>query len=352
MLFGIFSLISATLFVVLDAVDVAMTEAAVGTGVSTILILLTLASTGYRVSPRPAGRQVLALVVSVVLGTTMMYATLDMPDLGDPQAPVHTHEIAHYYTQVSPEEMGIPNMVTPLLASYRGYDTLGETAVVFTAGIGVLALIGRRRQRQPEIEAASSQVSSTNGAGAQHHRVLRIVGKQLVPPILLFACYVQAHGDFGPGGGFQAGVIFASGLMLYMLLYGIEKARQVIRPAVLEKLVAFGLLLYGGIGIVNLLQGGNFLDYRTLAHDPKHGLHYGIIGIELGVGITVAAVITTIIYTFADHLRTHILQRNDRLRRLQEGAASSTGVGPLPGGSAGAFPKAPQPESPYQEDPH
>ncbi len=318
MLFGIFSLISATLFVVLDAVDVAMTEAAVGTGVSTILILITLASTGYRVSPRPAGRQVLALAVSVVLGATMVYGTLDMPSLGSPDAPVHTHPIAQYYTEVSPVEMGIPNMVTPLLASYRGYDTLGETAVVFTAGIGVLALIGRRRRKDP-----LPIVEEFREGGANRHRVLRVISKQLIPPILLYACYVQAHGDFGPGGGFQAGVIFASGLMLFMLLFGVEHARRIIRPVVLEKLIALGLLIYGGVGLVNILQGGAFLDYRTLAHDPQHGLHYGILTIELGVGITVAAVITTIIYSFASHLRDHVMQRTLRLRQGADAAQTS-----------------------------
>lgn len=301
MLFGIFSFLSATLFVVLDAADVAMTEAAVGAGVSTILMLSTLAVTGHSVRTRPPRRQVLSIAVTVLLGAILVYATIDMPKLGDPTAPVQTDALAHHYIEVSPEETHIPNMVTPLLASYRGYDTLGETAVVFTAGIGVLALIGRRRRRDGvPVEAAEGP-----DATMDRHRVLRVVSKQLIPAILLYAGYVQAHGDFGPGGGFQAGVIFASGLMLYMLLVGIDQAERRITPKALERLIALGLLLYGGIGVVNLLQGGQFLDYRTLG---SHGLHYGIIGIELGVGITVTAVITSIIYCFAGHMRSHQLR--------------------------------------------
>lgn len=305
MLFGIFSLLSAALFVVLDAADVAMTEAAVGAGVSTILMLSTLAVTGHKVRERPLERDMVALGVTVVLGGALVYATVDMPRIGDPEAPVQADAVAERYIDGSYEETGIENMVTPLLASYRGYDTFGETAVVFTAGIGVLALIGRRRRRDGTPEVTSEGVDIT----ADRHRVLRVVGRQLIPSILLYAIYVQAHGDYGPGGGFQAGVIFASGLMLYMLLVGIDEAERVIKPAVLEKLIAVGLLIYGGTGVLNMLQGGAFLDYRTLSHDPKHGLHYGILAVELGVGVTVTAVITTIIYSFAGHLRTRIAVR-------------------------------------------
>lgn len=301
MLFGIFSLLSASFFVVLDAADVAMTEAAVGAGVSTILLLSTLAVTGYAVRPQPQRRQTIAIGVTVTLGAALVYGTIDMPALGAPDAPVQSDAVASHYIEESYEETGIDNMVTPLLASYRGYDTFGETAVVFTAGIGVLALIGRRRREDGVTPVETGE--GVDGMG-DRHRVLRVVGKQLIPAILMYAIYVQAHGDYGPGGGFQAGVIFASGLMLYMLLVGIDAAERVIRPKVLERLIAVGLLIYGGIGVVNMLQGGAFLDYRTLSSDPKHGLHYGIVGIEIGVGITVAAVITTIIFTFAGHMRS------------------------------------------------
>ena len=128
--------------------------------------------------------------------------------------------------------------------------------------------------------------------------LLRVMAKVLIPPILLFALYVQFHGDYGPGGGFQAGVIFAAGFVLYTLVFGLKQAQQVVGLGILKVLSAFGVLLYGGVGVATMILGGNFLDYDVLAHDPVHGQHLGILIIELGVGITVFAVMLTIFYTF------------------------------------------------------
>lgn len=146
MLTGIFSLLSATMFTLLDAVDVAFTEAAVGAGVSTVLMLGTLGLTTREEKPYPRSN-VMALLIVVITGAALIYGTLDMPFYGDANAPIHKH-VAPHYIEKSGEEIGIPNIVTSVLASYRGYDTLGETAVVFTAGIGVLALIGRVRRQE------------------------------------------------------------------------------------------------------------------------------------------------------------------------------------------------------------
>ena len=131
------------------------------------------------------------------------------------------------------------------------------------------------------------------------HVILRVLSKLLIPLIMLFALYVQFHGDYGPGGGFQAGVIFGAGIILYTLLFGLDQAKEVFRPRVLEILVAAGVLLYGGVGIAAIFAGGNFLDYDVLAHDPTHGQHLGILLVELGVGTTVAAVMATIFFQFA-----------------------------------------------------
>lgn len=132
-----------------------------------------------------------------------------------------------------------------------------------------------------------------------HHFILRVITKLLIPLILLFALYVQFHGDFGPGGGFQAGVIFAAGLVLYALVFGLDTASQVIKEWVLLLLVPLGVLIYAGVGLASLYFGGNYLDYNVLAHDPVHGQHLGILLVELGVGVTVAAVLTTIFFSFA-----------------------------------------------------
>ena len=147
MLGGIYSLLSAALFVALDAVDVAFTEAAVGAGVSTVLLLATLGIVGSRPRPPPR-RPLLPLAVVVVTGVALLYGTVHMPPFGAADNPVHQHVAPHYLEQTA-SEVGIPNVVTAVLASYRSYDTLGEVTVVFTAGVGVLALlgIGRRRGR-------------------------------------------------------------------------------------------------------------------------------------------------------------------------------------------------------------
>lgn len=128
--------------------------------------------------------------------------------------------------------------------------------------------------------------------------IVREISNLIIPAILLFAVYVQLHGDFGPGGGFQAGVIWAAGMILYTLVYGLEQARRIVPPRLIEILVALGILIYVGVGVVTLIRGGHFLDYNVLAHDPHHGQHWGIFFIELGVGITVAAVMATIFFSF------------------------------------------------------
>ncbi len=143
MLAGLFSLLAAGLFVTLDAVDVAFTEAAVGAGISTVLMLSALALTAREEKPFVVAsrRMAVPLVCCLVTGAALIYGTLDMPAFGDPQAPVHTHVGGEYITRVIPDT-GVPNIVTAVLASYRGYDTLGETTVIFVAAIAVLLLIG------------------------------------------------------------------------------------------------------------------------------------------------------------------------------------------------------------------
>ena len=139
MLGGIYSLISATLFVVLDAVDVAFTEAAVGAGIATVLFLSAVAATGKN-QALTRKNHLVPLFVVIVTGAGLLYSTSDMPTFGDPNAPVHTH-VAPRYIEQSGEEVGIPNIVTSVLASYRSFDTLGEVTVVFTALIAILLLL-------------------------------------------------------------------------------------------------------------------------------------------------------------------------------------------------------------------
>lgn len=142
MLAGAYSLITAGMFVVLDAVDVAFTEAAVGAGISTVLMLGTLALTKSQ-EKRPAHTPILPLVVVLITGAVLIYGTMDMPHFGDPQAPATTY-LAPDFIEGSETDIDVPNIVTSVLASYRGFDTLGETGVIFTAGIAVMLLLGGR----------------------------------------------------------------------------------------------------------------------------------------------------------------------------------------------------------------
>ena len=133
----------------------------------------------------------------------------------------------------------------------------------------------------------------------KHNLILRIIAKLLIPFIILFALYVQFHGDFGPGGGFQAGVIFSSAFILYTLVYGLETAERIIPVHILRIFASLGVLIYAGTGVAGLLLGGQFLNYSVLAEAPITGQHIGIIVIELGVGITVASVMIMIFFSFA-----------------------------------------------------
>ncbi len=129
--------------------------------------------------------------------------------------------------------------------------------------------------------------------------ILRIVAKMLIPLIILFALYVQFHGDYSPGGGFQAGMIFSSALVLYRLIFGLEAGDKAIPRPVLKFIASLGVLLYTGTGVAALFMGGEFLNYSVLADTPVHGQHMGIILVELGVGFTVAATMLLIFDSFA-----------------------------------------------------
>ena len=133
----------------------------------------------------------------------------------------------------------------------------------------------------------------------KHDLVLRAIARLLIPFILMFALYVQFHGDFGPGGGFQAGVIVAAGIIFYALIYGVDSARHIVPDGWVETMLASGVLIYGGVGLAGMLLGGNYLDYFVLDHNPTHGQHRGIFWVEVGVAITVCGVMLKIFYMFA-----------------------------------------------------
>ncbi len=294
MLSGAYSLLSAAFFVTLDAVDVAFTEAAVGAGISTTLMLAAMLLTAREARKTRAAQRWAAFIVTTVVGVVLLYATVDMPVFGDPEAPANAY-VGRAYLVRTPDEVGPPNVVTAVLASYRGFDTLGETFVIFTAGLGVMLLLGLRGA---DLRAGTRAPIAPSAAPTDGHIVLRVVTKSLIPLIVLFALYVQFHGDFGPGGGFQAGAIMAVAILLHGLIFGFDATRQAVPPSVVRFVAACGVTLYTGVGFATLLMGEKFLDYDAFGHGA-HGQHLGILLVELGVLLTVAGVMAAIFYAFA-----------------------------------------------------
>lgn len=300
MVSGMYSLLCAAFFVLMDAVDVAFTEAAVGAGLSTVLMLAALALT--RPNRKDGDHKALnipAKIVTFVVGLLLFWISMDFPGFGDPLAPVNQHLAPQFLTE-GPEKTTVPNVVTVVLASYRGYDTLGETVVVFTAAVSVLCLLGVLRGNAP-VRSKTTEADEEEFQEFNSQIILRVITKYLTPFILLFALYVQFHGDYGPGGGFQAGVIFAAGLILYGMVYGIDRLRDVVgqKHRVPLRLAGLGVLLYAGVGVASLMLGGNFLDYNVLAEDPRQGQHLGILLVEFGVGLTVTNVMILVFLTLA-----------------------------------------------------
>ncbi|MBB3930694.1 multicomponent Na+:H+ antiporter subunit B [Kaistia hirudinis] len=133
--------------------------------------------------------------------------------------------------------------------------------------------------------------------------VLRVTTKFILAPLLLFALYVQFHGDYGPGGGFQAGVIAAAAIILYGLINGLAAARRIVPDAVLERLIPAGVLIYALVGVAGMFTGENFLGYNHLAHDAVHGQEWGVFLVEAGVFVTVFSSMVGIFYAFAGRRR-------------------------------------------------
>lgn len=297
---SIYSLILCTLFVILDAVDVAFTEAAVGAGITTVLFVAVILRhdepSRDEPSLKPAWPSALSICLGLAVGILLISGTIDMPLYGDPAAAIH-HHLAPRFLGQSADEIGIPNVVTSVLASYRGYDTLGEVVVIFTAGIAVLLLLTENTT------ITKPSLPDSGYATLMSNPILKTVLLRFIPIVILFALYVQFHGDYGPGGGFQAGVIFSVGLITFGLLADAGKLQKVISEKIIIFGMAFGVLLYGAVGLAALFFGAVFLDYSVfgpavLSGSQAAGQHLGIFLIELGVGITVASTMASLFISF------------------------------------------------------
>lgn len=306
LLLSVYSLASAAWLMVADAADVAFTEAVVGAGVSTIVALGAILLARGEVERVNWKLMIAPGVLAVVVGAVLVYAASGLPNYGDPAAPANSH-VGRAYLEETYHDIGAPNVVTAVLASYRGFDTLGETTVIFAACIGVALMLGfgPRATLAPQPEVTNDQ-----------HVVLRVTAKLLIPLIVLYAFYVQFHGDLGAGGGFQAGVIMAVAVILHALVFGLRATMAAVPVRVARSVAALGVVVYAGVGVICILNGGGFLDYdylfsprveamipANLLGDPTHehhwGQHFGILFIEIGVLLTVSSTIVTMFYGFA-----------------------------------------------------
>lgn len=302
-IFGAYSFLMCLLWTEMGSVDVAFTEAAVGAGVSTMLFIAAVFQTSRTVKSRQTGRSLMkfiGLVTSLAVGSVIITAAADFPGWGDPYSPASTH-LSPYYLVNSINDTGVANIVTAVLADYRGFDTMFETAVIFTAGLAVIAIL-RRFRRKGEARPPEAIILSE---GYQDN-IIRFIARKLVPFMQLFALYVVAHGHHSPGGGFQGGVILGASFILLAISYDFRMVLWRLSEKWNIMLGNIGVLIYAGIGFLCLLLGANFLDYSVLsrilpATDEVMARSHGMLGVEIGVAIAVMAIVVSIYLNLVSH---------------------------------------------------
>ena len=229
--------------------------------------------------------KLLSLVPVVAVGGLLLFAAQDFPEWGAPASPASTSPVSSHFIQSTGVDTEVPNMVTAVLADYRGFDTMFETVVVFIAGMAVLAILkssGRRKgKREHEVEAEPDLIVTNT---------VRLI----VPVIQIFAFYVLAHGHVSPGGGFQGGVVMGASFILVALAWDLEVALARFSAEKCILVAALGIVLYGGIGFLSMLLGGEFLDYaeleKVLPVSREMARYHAMLGVEIGVGFTVTAI--------------------------------------------------------------
>lgn len=227
-----------------------------------------------------------ALLLTVLVGILLVAASLDLPDWGDPQSPASTH-LSPHFIEKSMEETSVPNLVTSVLADYRSYDTMFETVVIFCAGITVLIVMRRRPRKNEKLVKPRPDREDVD-------IITQSAVRLLVPIMQLFALYVVAHGHHSPGGGFQGGVILGASFILQALAYDLNTVFKRLKENTILFLCALGILLYAGIGTICIFLGRNFLAYAAWAEflgiSEVEAHSHGMLGVEIGVAITVMAI--------------------------------------------------------------
>jgi len=262
---------------------------------------------------------ILGLIIVLSTGALLIYATVDFPAWADPASPASLHLSPHFIERTM-EETSVPNIVTAVLADYRGYDTMYETTVIFSAGVACFILLRILLREEPGEslyrhvltgvtirvkEGAkippSADFERIDTLWAPHDLIIKTMCRLLIPFIQLFALYVIAHGHHSPGGGFQGGVILGASIILLAISHDLRTSVQRMREKVDALLSATGVFIYAGTGALCLLLGLNFLDYSALASvlhvDPVTARSHGILIVEIGVGI---AVMATMIWIYSN----------------------------------------------------
>lgn len=235
--------------------------------------------------------KILALIAVALTGWLLMSAVSDFPDWGDPHSPANSYRLSQGYITETFPETSVPNMVTAVLADYRGYDTMFETVVIFTAGIAIIAILrryGPKNKVMPEKKFYKKEPDL----------IVETTCRLMIPIIQLFALYVVAHGHHSPGGGFQGGVIFGASFILLALARDLQAAQKWVPENRILNLAGIGIFIYAGFGFLCLLLGSNFLDYsilhKVMGVTPIEARSHSMLGVEIGVAFTVAAIMFSI----------------------------------------------------------
>jgi multicomponent Na+:H+ antiporter subunit B len=264
----------------------------------------------------------LAVVIVLLFRGLLFYCTFDFPSWGDPAAPASTHVSPRYIEQTL-DETSVPNVVTAVLADYRGYDTMFETIVIFSAGVACIFLLRVFRRKEEahrmyrhiptgitlrvkgerELPSDSQDFERIDLMWVPHDLIVRTSCRLIIPFIQIFALYVIAHGHHSPGGGFQGGVILGASIILYALSHDLRSSMLRISERLAVLFCGLGVFIYAGTGLLCTLYGANYLDYgalsRLLAVDPVTARSHGILMVEIGVGISVMAVMVCLYYNLA-----------------------------------------------------
>jgi len=227
-----------------------------------------------------------SLIPVVLVGFLLFYASTDFPEWGDPQSPASSSPVSSHFIAKTGVDTEVPNMVTAVLADYRGFDTMLETVVVFIAGMAVLAILRNFSRKKP--------VKRGHEVSVEPDLIVTNTVRLVVPVIQIFSFYVLAHGHVSPGGGFQGGVLMGASFILIALSWDLERALTRFSINRCMVVAALGILLYAGIGVLSMALGGEFLDYaeleKVLPVSREMARYHAMLGVEIGVGFTVTAI--------------------------------------------------------------